>query len=86
MELTTRLALYSQTTRLLVAPYVGKLTRQDGTFTLCGALFQGNLYLGLTADDASKNYNSALRPDFNLSSSLSLAATKGILVGFFSSA
>ena len=87
MGFTTCLGLHSQTTRLCESTSCSDWTTAYGALTLSSASFQRTLAAAV-AEEASLDYNSP--PEGRRFSSWafpgSLAATKGILVSFFSSA
>ena len=87
MGFTTCLGLHSQTTRLCENTSWSDWTTAYGALTLSSASFQRTLAVAV-AEEASLDYNSL--PERRRFSSWafpgSLAATRGILVSFFSSA
>ena len=87
MGFTTYLGLHSQTTRLYESTSWSDWTTAYGALTLSSASFQRTLAVAV-AEVASLDYNSP--PEGRRFSSWafpgSLAATRGILVSFFSSA
>ena len=87
MGFTTYLGLHSQTTRLYESTSWSDWTTAYGALTLSSAPFQETLAVA-AAEEASLDYNSP--PEGRRFSSWafpgSLAATRGILVSFFSSA
>ena len=87
MGFTTCFGLHSQTTRLCESTSCGGATVAYGVLTLWDAPFQGTLATAAT-EAASLDYNSLLAEQRFSSWAVpgSLAATRGILVSFFSSA
>ena len=87
MGFTTRFGLHSQATRLCESVSWSDGRRADGVLTLFDGPFQGT-WARSDAEAASIDYNSTARGSRFSSWALpaSLAATRGILVSFFSSA
>jgi len=87
MRFTTCFGLHSQTTRLCEGASWSGCSRAYGVLTLSDAPFQGT-WARLAAEDASLDYNSpcGARRFPSWARPGSLAATRGILVSFFSSA
>jgi hypothetical protein len=86
MGFTTKFGQHSQTTRLGESTPWGEQDVADGVLTLSDAPFQ-KTWATVHTGDTSIDYNSTASSRFTCwAFPVSLAVTKGILVGFFSSA